>query len=86
MKLWSAVFAIGVVCTIYTSVGGIKAVVYTDSFQVNSLPQFLPEKSSVQSFIPNRKGSATASLEIAAQTIPVFQLSVPISKAEAHPT
>lgn len=36
MKLWSAVFAIGLVCTVYTSVGGIKAVVYTDSFQVGS--------------------------------------------------
>ncbi|XP_003746728.1 sodium-dependent multivitamin transporter-like [Galendromus occidentalis] len=33
MKLWTAVIAIGAVCTVYTSVGGIKAVVYTDSFQ-----------------------------------------------------
>ncbi|XP_003747596.1 sodium-coupled monocarboxylate transporter 1 [Galendromus occidentalis] len=33
MGIWTAVIAIGVVCTIYTSVGGIKAVVYTDTFQ-----------------------------------------------------
>lgn len=33
MTLWSAVVAIGLVCTVYTSVGGIKAVVLTDTFQ-----------------------------------------------------
>ncbi|XP_077514375.1 sodium-dependent multivitamin transporter-like isoform X1 [Amblyomma americanum] len=33
MTLWSAVVAIGLVCTAYTSIGGIKAVVLTDTFQ-----------------------------------------------------
>ncbi|XP_022700030.1 sodium-coupled monocarboxylate transporter 1-like isoform X2 [Varroa jacobsoni] len=33
MDLWIAISAMGVVCTIYTSIGGIKAVVYTDTFQ-----------------------------------------------------
>ncbi|XP_077555160.1 sodium-coupled monocarboxylate transporter 1-like [Haemaphysalis longicornis] len=33
MTLWSAVVAIGLVCTVYTSIGGIKAVVLTDTFQ-----------------------------------------------------
>ncbi|XP_022700773.1 sodium-coupled monocarboxylate transporter 2-like isoform X1 [Varroa jacobsoni] len=33
MGLWTAVLTIGLICTAYTSVGGIKAVVYTDSLQ-----------------------------------------------------
>lgn len=33
MPLWAAVAVLGIVCTIYTSIGGIKAVVYTDTFQ-----------------------------------------------------
>lgn len=33
MPLWAAVAVLGIICTIYTSLGGIKAVVYTDTFQ-----------------------------------------------------
>ncbi|KAG0410613.1 hypothetical protein HPB47_012270 [Ixodes persulcatus] len=33
MPLWAAVAVIGIICTIYTSIGGIKAVVFTDTFQ-----------------------------------------------------
>ncbi|XP_037509394.2 sodium-coupled monocarboxylate transporter 1 [Rhipicephalus sanguineus] len=33
MPLWAAVALLGIVCTVYTSTGGIKAVVYTDTFQ-----------------------------------------------------
>ncbi|GFS00670.1 sodium-coupled monocarboxylate transporter [Elysia marginata] len=32
--LWGAVISVGLVCTIYTAVGGMKAVLWTDSFQV----------------------------------------------------
>ncbi|XP_066561243.1 solute carrier family 5 member 6a [Amia ocellicauda] len=31
--LWGAVMAIGLVCTIYTTLGGLKAVIWTDVFQ-----------------------------------------------------
>ncbi|XP_054656567.1 sodium-coupled monocarboxylate transporter 1 [Dunckerocampus dactyliophorus] len=34
MDLWSAVISTGVVCTFYCSMGGLKAVVWTDVFQV----------------------------------------------------
>lgn len=33
LPLWAAVAVLGIICTIYTSLGGIKAVVYTDTFQ-----------------------------------------------------
>ncbi|RUS75238.1 hypothetical protein EGW08_017003 [Elysia chlorotica] len=32
--LWGAVISVGVVCTIYTALGGMKAVLWTDCFQV----------------------------------------------------
>ncbi|KAH9494387.1 hypothetical protein Btru_021750 [Bulinus truncatus] len=32
--LWGSVISVGVVCTIYTAFGGMKAVLWTDSFQV----------------------------------------------------
>ncbi|KAF8763801.1 Sodium-coupled monocarboxylate transporter 2 like protein [Argiope bruennichi] len=31
--IWTAVLSVGLVCTFYTSIGGIKAVVWTDCFQ-----------------------------------------------------
>ena len=31
--LWSAVLTIGLVCTLYTTLGGLKAVIWTDVFQ-----------------------------------------------------
>ncbi|KAJ3606198.1 hypothetical protein NHX12_025719 [Muraenolepis orangiensis] len=31
--LWGAVFAMGLVCTLYTALGGLKAVIWTDVFQ-----------------------------------------------------
>ncbi|XP_072046244.1 uncharacterized protein [Amphiura filiformis] len=34
INLWGAVIAIGVVCTFYTTIGGMKAVLWTDVFQV----------------------------------------------------
>ncbi|XP_033113679.1 sodium-coupled monocarboxylate transporter 1-like [Anneissia japonica] len=34
LDLWGAVFAIGIVCTFYTTIGGMKAVLWTDVFQV----------------------------------------------------
>ncbi|XP_013789203.1 sodium-coupled monocarboxylate transporter 2-like isoform X2 [Limulus polyphemus] len=34
LNMWLSVISIGVVCTFYTSIGGIKAVVWTDFFQV----------------------------------------------------
>ncbi|XP_075537507.1 sodium-coupled monocarboxylate transporter 1-like [Dermacentor variabilis] len=33
LPLWAAVALLGIICTVYTSIGGIKAVVYTDTFQ-----------------------------------------------------
>lgn len=32
--LWGSVISVGLVCTLYTSIGGMKAVLITDSFQV----------------------------------------------------
>lgn len=34
LNFWGSVLAIGVICTFYTSIGGLKAVVWTDVFQV----------------------------------------------------
>lgn len=34
ISLWGSVIAVGAVCTFYTTVGGMKAVVWTDSFQM----------------------------------------------------
>ncbi|KAI8522221.1 Sodium-coupled monocarboxylate transporter 1 [Branchiostoma belcheri] len=34
LTLWGAVVAVGVVCTFYTTLGGMKAVMWTDAFQV----------------------------------------------------
>ncbi|XP_076075730.1 sodium-coupled monocarboxylate transporter 2-like [Mytilus galloprovincialis] len=34
ISLWGSVVAVGVVCTFYTTLGGMKAVVWTDSFQM----------------------------------------------------
>lgn len=33
IRIWTAVLSIGLVCTFYTSIGGMKAVVWTDFFQ-----------------------------------------------------
>lgn len=33
INIWSAILSIGLVCTFYTSIGGMKAVVWTDFFQ-----------------------------------------------------
>ncbi|XP_076359006.1 sodium-coupled monocarboxylate transporter 1-like [Tachypleus tridentatus] len=37
ISVWSAVLSIGLVCTFYTAVGGMKAVVWTDLFQVTMM-------------------------------------------------
>nr|XP_054748057.1 sodium-coupled monocarboxylate transporter 1-like [Lytechinus pictus] len=34
LDLWGSVFSIGIVCTLYTAIGGMKAVLWTDVFQV----------------------------------------------------
>lgn len=34
LSLWGAVASVGIVCMIYTALGGMKAVLWTDSFQV----------------------------------------------------
>lgn len=34
LSLWGAVISVGVVCIIYTALGGMKAVLWTDAFQV----------------------------------------------------
>ncbi|CAD5126563.1 DgyrCDS14658 [Dimorphilus gyrociliatus] len=34
LNTWISVFAVGVVCTFYTTIGGMKAVMWTDSFQI----------------------------------------------------
>ncbi|XP_064613869.1 sodium-dependent multivitamin transporter-like [Liolophura sinensis] len=33
-SVWGSVFSVGIVCTFYTTLGGMKAVLWTDSFQV----------------------------------------------------
>ncbi|XP_062591301.1 sodium-coupled monocarboxylate transporter 1-like [Saccostrea cucullata] len=35
--LWGSVISVGIVCTIYTTIGGMKAVLFTDSFQVGMM-------------------------------------------------
>ncbi|KAL3207623.1 hypothetical protein MRX96_010098 [Rhipicephalus microplus] len=34
ISVWTSVLSIGIVCTFYTSIGGMKAVVWTDVFQI----------------------------------------------------
>ncbi|XP_053324447.1 sodium/iodide cotransporter [Spea bombifrons] len=34
LDIWSSLFSTGVICTFYTTVGGMKAVIWTDVFQV----------------------------------------------------
>ena len=34
IPLWISIFLTGLVCTMYTSLGGMRAVVFTDTFQV----------------------------------------------------
>ncbi|XP_072128819.1 sodium-coupled monocarboxylate transporter 2 isoform X2 [Mobula birostris] len=34
LNLWGSVFATGIICTFYCTLGGLKAVVWTDAFQV----------------------------------------------------
>ncbi|XP_071835571.1 sodium-coupled monocarboxylate transporter 1-like isoform X2 [Apostichopus japonicus] len=34
LSLWGSVFSVGLVCTFYTTIGGMKAVLWTDVFQV----------------------------------------------------
>ncbi|XP_022318074.2 sodium-coupled monocarboxylate transporter 1-like [Crassostrea virginica] len=35
--LWGSVISVGIVCTLYTTIGGMKAVLFTDSFQVGMM-------------------------------------------------
>ncbi|KAJ8318085.1 hypothetical protein KUTeg_003176 [Tegillarca granosa] len=35
--LWGSVISVGVVCTLYTTIGGMKAVLWTDTFQVGMM-------------------------------------------------
>ncbi|XP_078590971.1 sodium-coupled monocarboxylate transporter 2-like [Branchiostoma floridae x Branchiostoma japonicum] len=34
MSLWGSILSMGIVCTFYTTIGGMKAVMWTDTFQV----------------------------------------------------
>ncbi|XP_048832141.1 sodium/iodide cotransporter isoform X1 [Brienomyrus brachyistius] len=34
LSIWSSIFSIGIVCTLYTTLGGMKAVIWTDVFQI----------------------------------------------------
>ncbi|XP_041377148.1 sodium-coupled monocarboxylate transporter 1-like [Gigantopelta aegis] len=34
LSMWVSVLAVGVICTLYTTVGGLKAVIWTDVFQI----------------------------------------------------
>ncbi|XP_078583618.1 sodium-coupled monocarboxylate transporter 1-like isoform X1 [Branchiostoma floridae x Branchiostoma japonicum] len=34
MNVWAAVLSLGIICTFYTTIGGMKAVLWTDTFQV----------------------------------------------------
>ncbi|XP_064648287.1 sodium-coupled monocarboxylate transporter 1-like [Lineus longissimus] len=34
LNIWISVFSVGLVCTFYTTLGGIKAVMWTDTFQI----------------------------------------------------
>ncbi|XP_077390929.1 sodium/iodide cotransporter-like isoform X5 [Festucalex cinctus] len=34
LNLWSSLFSTGIICTLYTTLGGIKAVIWTDVFQI----------------------------------------------------
>ncbi|EGV97461.1 Sodium/iodide cotransporter [Cricetulus griseus] len=34
LDIWASLLSTGVICTLYTTVGGMKAVVWTDVFQV----------------------------------------------------
>ncbi len=34
MPVWALIVIVGVVCTTYTTVGGLKGVIWTDAFQV----------------------------------------------------
>ncbi|XP_041364434.1 sodium-coupled monocarboxylate transporter 1-like [Gigantopelta aegis] len=36
-SLWGSVISVGVVCTIYTTLGGMKAVLWTDTFQIGMM-------------------------------------------------
>ncbi|XP_067673778.1 sodium-dependent multivitamin transporter-like [Haliotis asinina] len=35
--LWGSVISVGVVCTLYTTIGGMKAVLWTDTFQIGMM-------------------------------------------------
>ncbi|XP_064647860.1 sodium-coupled monocarboxylate transporter 1-like [Lineus longissimus] len=37
LNIWASVFSIGLVCTFYTTIGGMKAVMWTDVFQIGMM-------------------------------------------------